>query len=63
MNSGLDLEGDIDGVITNVESKTIVKAKKENPYNIFTSDKFLKPNKNYSDFFLSFFIPYFIKFY
>ena len=50
MNSGLDLEGDINGVITNVESKTIVKAKKENPYNIFTSDKFLKPNKKYDIF-------------
>ena len=50
MNSDFDLQGDIDGVITNVPSEVISNAKKENPYNIFTSDKFLKEGKTYDIF-------------
>ena len=50
LNSDFDLEGDIDGVITNIESETILNAKKENPYNMFMSNKFLKPDKTYDIF-------------
>ncbi len=50
LNSDFDLEGDIDGVITNIESETILYAKKENPYNMFMSNKFLKPDKTYDIF-------------
>jgi len=50
VNSEFDLEGDIDGVITDVKAETITKAKKDNPFNLFTSDKFLKPGKTYDIF-------------
>ena len=50
LNSDFDLEGDIDGVITNIESETILNAKKENPYNMIMSNKFLKPDKAYDIF-------------
>ena len=50
LNSGYDMKGDIDGVITDVESRTILNAKKENPYNFFTSNKFLKHDKTYDIF-------------
>ena len=45
LNSDFDLEGDIDGVITNIESETILNAKKENPYNMFMSNKTSKANR------------------
>ena len=50
VNSEFDLEGDIDGVITDVKAETIINAKKDNPFNLFTSDKFLKPGKTYDIF-------------
>ena len=50
VNSEFDLEGDIDGVITDVRAETIINAKKDNPFNLFTSDKFLKPGKTYDIF-------------
>ena len=50
VNSEFDLEGDIDGVITDVKAETIINAKKDNPFNLFTSDKFLKHGKTYDIF-------------
>ena len=50
VNSDFDLEGDIDGVITDVKAEIITNAKKDNPFNLFTSDKFLKPGKTYDIF-------------
>ena len=50
VNSEFDLEGDIDGVITDVRAETIINAKKDNPFNLFTSDKFLKLGKTYDIF-------------
>ena len=50
VNSEFDLEGDIDGVITDVKAETIINAKKDNPFNLFTSDKFLKLGKTYDIF-------------
>ena len=48
--SDFDLEGDIDGVITDVKTETIVAAREENRFNLFTSDNFLKAGKTYDIF-------------
>ena len=50
VNAEFDLQGDIDGIITNVDSSVIQKAKLNNPYNIFTSNSFLINNKKYDIF-------------
>ena len=50
VKSDFDLEGDIDGVITDVKTETIVAAREENRFNLFTSDNFLKTGKTYDIF-------------
>ena len=50
IKANVDLQGDIDGVITNVSNETIKKAKNDNKYSIFTSSNFLKTNKTYDIF-------------
>ena len=50
INSDFDLQGNIDGIITDVETETIEKAKKNNSFNIFTKDNFLKSGKTYDIF-------------
>ena len=50
VKSEFDLQGDIDGIIANVDNKVIQKAKLENPFSIFTSNSFLKHNKKYDIF-------------
>ena len=50
LKSDFDLEGDIDGVITDVKTETIVAAREENRFNLFTSDNFLKAGKTYDIF-------------
>ena len=50
LKSDFDLEGDIDGVITDVKTETIVAAREENRFNLFTSDNFLKTGKTYDIF-------------
>ena len=50
VNADFDLQGDIDGIITNVDNEVIQKAKLDNPYNIFTSNNFLMRNKKYDIF-------------
>ena len=50
VNADFDLQGDIDGIITNVDNEVIQKAKLDNPYNIFTSNNFLIHNKKYDIF-------------
>ena len=50
INADFDLQGDIDGIITNVKNKVIEKAKTDNPYSIFTSSNFLKHDKTYDIF-------------
>ena len=51
LNPEFEVVGDIDGVIKNVESDKIKKAKESNPYSIFTSKKFFENNKNIYDIF------------
>lgn len=51
INTDIDLQGDIDGVITNVSNDTIKKAKDNNKYSIFTSNNFLKNNGKTYDIF------------
>ena len=51
INSNVDLQGDIDGVITNVSNDTIKKAKDNNKYSIFTSGNFLKNDSKTYDIF------------
>lgn len=50
VKSEFDLQGDIDGIIANVDNKVIQKAKLDNPFSIFTSNSFLKHNKKYDIF-------------
>ena len=50
VNADFDLQGDIDGIITNVDNTVLQKAKLDNPYNIFTSNRFLIHNKKYDIF-------------
>lgn len=50
LKQDFELQGDIDGVIINVENEVIKKAKKDNPYSIFASDNFLKNKKTYDIF-------------
>lgn len=50
LKQDFELQGDIDGVIINVENEVIKNAKKDNPYSIFTSDNFLKHKKTYDIF-------------
>ena len=50
VNADFDLQGDINGIITNVDNEVIQKAKLDNPYNIFTSNNFLMRNKKYDIF-------------
>ena len=50
INADFDLQGDIDGIITKVDNTVLQKAKLDNPYNIFTSNRFLIHNKKYDIF-------------
>lgn len=46
-----ELIGDIDAIIKNVKNEELKKAKKDNPYSIFTSKKFFDNNDNEYDIF------------
>ena len=50
VKSDFDLEGDIDGVITDVKTETIVAAREENRFNLFTLEVHLI-KKKYMQFF------------